>query len=220
MIIKIRRERWGDHMAHTSDDRVLPLSRPLLGLFHIMDYLLLAPPSGVSGYSAHLVSTQSQPAQALLASIVGYGAGVWAHQLRGDRAKGKLSSLRRKILMRISGAYKTVPTNAWCVTLSVWPLDLEVRKRAAGYWLRKGKLDKVIKLTTNGVSTKYDIRETLLRKWQADWEESITGRRPFQQNQDLRQNRQEETPEEEVTSEDERDGGEETSDLDKTLANW
>nr|CAD7423433.1 unnamed protein product [Timema monikensis] len=169
---------------HGKNSRVLPLSRPLLGLFHMMDYLLLAPPSGVSGYSAHLVSTQSQPAQALLASIVGYGAGVWAHQLRGDRAKGKLRSLRRKILMRISGAYKTVPTNAWCVTLSVWPLDLE----RTGYRKQKGP---------------DELKEIRQR-----------------QNQDLRQNRQEETPEEEVTSEDERDGGEETSDLDKTLANW
>nr|CAD7437537.1 unnamed protein product [Timema bartmani] len=50
--------------------RVLPLSRPLLGLFHLTDYLLLAPPSGVSGYSAHLVSTQSHPAQLELSLLL------------------------------------------------------------------------------------------------------------------------------------------------------
>nr|CAD7405399.1 unnamed protein product [Timema cristinae] len=61
----------------------------------------------------------------------------------------------------------------------VWPLDLEVRKRAAGYWFGEGKLDKVIELTTNGVSTKDDIRENLLREWQADWEESTTGYGPY-----------------------------------------
>nr|CAD7437499.1 unnamed protein product [Timema bartmani] len=61
------------------------------------------------------------------------------------------------------------------------PLELiPVQKRAAGSWLGKGKLDKVIELTTNGVSTKEDIRETLLGEWQADWEESTTGRRTFQ----------------------------------------
>ncbi|CAG2066526.1 unnamed protein product, partial [Timema podura] len=76
--------------------------------------------------------------------------------------------------MRLSGAYKTVPTNALCVTLGVWPQHLEVRKRAAEYWLGKGKLDKVIELTTNDVSTKEDIGETLLVEWQAHWEESTT----------------------------------------------
>nr|CAD7567213.1 unnamed protein product [Timema californicum] len=55
---------------HGKNSRVLPLSHPLLGLFHMIDYLLLAPPSGVSGYSAHLVSTQSQPAQLELSLLL------------------------------------------------------------------------------------------------------------------------------------------------------
>nr|CAD7458185.1 unnamed protein product [Timema tahoe] len=92
-------------------------------------------------------------------SDVGYGAGEWAQQLRGDIAKRKLRGLQRKILMKLSGAYKTVPTNALCVTLGVWPLDLEERKRATGYWIEKGKLDKVIELTTNGGSIKDDIEK-------------------------------------------------------------
>nr|CAD7444551.1 unnamed protein product [Timema bartmani] len=71
---------------------------------------------------------------------------------------------------------KSNPSMAVCV----WPLDLEVRKWAARYWLGKGKLDKVIELTTNGISTKEDIREILLQEWQADWEECTTGRRTFQ----------------------------------------
>nr|CAD7587522.1 unnamed protein product [Timema genevievae] len=53
------------------------------------------------------------------------GAGVWAQQLRGNRAERKLGGLQRKILMILSGAYKTVPTNVLCVTLDAWPLDLE-----------------------------------------------------------------------------------------------
>nr|CAD7398477.1 unnamed protein product [Timema poppensis] len=67
---------------------------------------------------------------------------VWAQQLRGDRVKRKLRALQREILIRLSGAYKTIPTNSLYFTLDVWPLDLEVRKRATGYWRRKGKLDK------------------------------------------------------------------------------
>nr|CAD7457198.1 unnamed protein product [Timema tahoe] len=70
---------------------------------------------------------------------------------------------------------KSNPSMAVCV----WPLDLEVRKWAARYWLGKGKLDKVIELTTNGISTKEDIREILLQEWQADWEECTTGHGPY-----------------------------------------
>nr|CAD7571681.1 unnamed protein product [Timema californicum] len=66
------------------------------------------------------------------------------------------------------------------VEASVWPLDLEVRKMASGYWLKKGKLGKVIELTTNSISIKDGMRETLLGEWQADWEESTTGRRTCQ----------------------------------------
>nr|CAD7395451.1 unnamed protein product [Timema cristinae] len=112
--------------------------------------------------------------EALLVSIVGHVVRVWAQQLRSDRAKRKLKGLQRQTVMKLSGAYKTVTTNT-CVTLGGL-FDLEVRKRAAGYWLRKGKLDKLIELTTNVVSTKYDIRETLRQEWQADWEENTTGR--------------------------------------------
>nr|CAD7567691.1 unnamed protein product [Timema californicum] len=72
------------------------------------------------------------------------------------------------------------PWNEQLQKLCVWPLDLEVQKRATGYWLGKGKLEKVILLTTKSVSNKGEIRETLLGEWQADWEESNTGRRTFQ----------------------------------------
>nr|CAD7397423.1 unnamed protein product [Timema poppensis] len=130
--------------------------------------------------------------QALLVSIVEYGAGVWA-QLRGDRAKRKLRGPQKKILMRLSGAYKTIPTNALCVTLGVWPLDLEVQKRTTGYWLRKGKdvdrrsyLDEI----ADGVS-----------KTERDRHMDELVERRQRKAQDCRQNRQEETTEEEVTSE-------------------
>nr|CAD7437605.1 unnamed protein product [Timema bartmani] len=67
--------------------------------------------------------------QAMLVSIVGYGAGA------------------------LSGAYKTVATDALCVALGIWPLNLEVRRRAALYWIRKGDMEKVANLTRAGITT-------------------------------------------------------------------
>nr|CAD7397856.1 unnamed protein product [Timema poppensis] len=117
-------------------------------------------------FLAHMDNLCGRSLRAMNGIVVGYGAGVWAQQLRGDKAKKKLASLQRKILMKFSGAYKTVPKIALRVTLGFCPLDLEVQKRAAGHWLGKGNLDEVIGLTTNCVSTKDDIRETLLEEWQ------------------------------------------------------
>nr|CAD7589624.1 unnamed protein product [Timema genevievae] len=54
---------------------------------------------------------------ALLVSILG----AWAQQLRKVRIK-------RSILLRLSDAHNTVATNALCVTLGIWPLDLEIKK--------------------------------------------------------------------------------------------
>nr|CAD7429651.1 unnamed protein product [Timema monikensis] len=42
---------------------------------------------------------------------------------------------------------------ALCVVLGIWPLDLEVRRRAALYWIRKGDMEKVANLTRAGITT-------------------------------------------------------------------
>nr|CAD7259975.1 unnamed protein product [Timema shepardi] len=145
--------------------------------------------------------------QALLVSIVGYEAGVWAQQLRGDGNRRKLDSLQRKILMRLSGFYKTVPTNALCVTIGVCPLDLEANAivnilRDVDRWSYLDEiLDWVSKAERDRNMDKFKER---IRK---------------RQDQDLRQNRQEETTEEKLTSEDDGEG-EATSDLDEALTNW
>nr|CAD7433693.1 unnamed protein product [Timema monikensis] len=59
-----------------------------------------------------------------------------------------------------------VATNSLSVPLGVWPLDLDVRRRAALYWLKKGARGKVEELTREGVTTRGEIREALLDEWQ------------------------------------------------------
>nr|CAD7594786.1 unnamed protein product [Timema genevievae] len=78
---------------------------------------------------------------------------------------------------RLSGAYKTVATDALCVALGIWPLDLEVRRRAALYWIRKGDMEKVANLTRAGITTGLQVRKYLEEEWQDVWERSQTGRR-------------------------------------------
>nr|CAD7587290.1 unnamed protein product [Timema genevievae] len=63
-----------------------------------------------------------------MVSIVDYGAGAWVRQ-------------------------KTVATDAMCVALGIWPLDLEVRRSSALYWIRKRDMEKVANLTRAGITT-------------------------------------------------------------------
>nr|CAD7402734.1 unnamed protein product [Timema cristinae] len=59
---------------------------------------------------------------------------------------------KRNILLIMSGAYRTVATDALIVTLGVWPLNLLIRKKGIRYWLKKNKLDKMTMLTSPKVN--------------------------------------------------------------------
>nr|CAD7426121.1 unnamed protein product [Timema monikensis] len=85
--------------------------------------------------------------------LVGPGASPWAQQLRKVRPKRMIRSLQKRVL-RLSDAHNTMAINALCVTLGIWPLDLEIRKIAAIHWIRKGKLGKVADLILKGVTTR------------------------------------------------------------------
>nr|CAD7461847.1 unnamed protein product [Timema tahoe] len=118
--------------------------------------------------------------QAILLSIVGYGACVWAHRLNNVVPARAVRSIQRNVLLRLTGAYRTVATDALSVALGVWPLDLLVKKRAIGYWKRKNNWEKVRILTSPEVETSEDAVFALLREWQRRWEGSETGRRAYQ----------------------------------------
>nr|CAD7572410.1 unnamed protein product [Timema californicum] len=53
---------------------------------------------------------------------MGYGAGVWAQQLRGDRAKRKLRGLQMKILVRLSGVLQNCTNKHVCQSGCLAPI--------------------------------------------------------------------------------------------------
>nr|CAD7264276.1 unnamed protein product [Timema shepardi] len=118
--------------------------------------------------------------QVILLSIVGYGACVWAHRLNNVVLARAVRSIQRNVILRLTGAYRTVAIDALNVALGVWPLDLLVKKRAIGYWKRKDNWEKIRILTSPEVETSEDAVFALLRKWQRHWEGSETSRRAYQ----------------------------------------
>ena len=114
---------------------------------------------------------------AVLSSIVGYAAGVWAHRARLDRIKLLLRRTQRKILLRFVGAFGTTSTMALLVILGIWPLDLQVRLRGANYWHKKGNLLKAELIVGRRVLDKKDIYNSLVNEWQREWDDMDVGRR-------------------------------------------
>nr|CAD7410077.1 unnamed protein product [Timema poppensis] len=55
--------------------------------------------------------------QVILLSIVGYGACVWAHRLNNVVPARAVQSIQRNVLLRLTGAYRSVATNALSVAL-------------------------------------------------------------------------------------------------------
>nr|CAD7605883.1 unnamed protein product [Timema genevievae] len=98
--------------------------------------------------------------QTILLSIVGYGACLRAHRLNNVVPNRAIGGIQMNILLRLSGSYWTVATDALIVTLG------------------KNKLEKVTILTSLEVNNAWEAE--LLAEWQRRWEERETGRRTFQ----------------------------------------
>lgn len=80
---------------------------------------------------------------ALMATITTYSASVWVQKARQVRQKQQINAAQRGVLVRLTGAYRTTSSDALQVIAGVLPLDLEIVRSAAEYWLRKGDLQKV-----------------------------------------------------------------------------
>lgn len=79
----------------------------------------------------------------MMASIAGYAASVWAYRLLLIKPKENIRKAQRGVLVRLSGGFATTVFEALAVTMDVLPLNLEIRRRAAQYWLRMNELDRV-----------------------------------------------------------------------------
>ena len=113
----------------------------------------------------------------ILSSIVGYGAGVWAHRVLDRRIIRQLRSMQRRVLLRFVGAFGTTPTLALLVVLGIWPIDLQVRLRGALYWLNKTNYEMVSRIVRINARSKLEIKQALLNEWQNEWDTVPQGRR-------------------------------------------
>lgn len=71
----------------------------------------------------------------------------------------------------MTGAFSTTSTKALAVATGINPLDIGLKRRAAEYWLRKGKAVKVDEKLDEPVNTKREIKQF---KWQESWGNAAT----------------------------------------------
>lgn len=114
---------------------------------------------------------------AVMASIAGYGASLWAHRLLLVKPRAAVRRAQRGVLVRVSGAFSTVSFEALAVMMNMVPLDLEIRRRAAGYWLRRGRRDRVQAILGEHAQTKGEIWDVVMRIWQEEWQNTEKGSR-------------------------------------------
>ena len=117
---------------------------------------------------------------AILVAIMSYGSSTWAHRLNIIANAAAIDRVQRNILIRLTGAYRTTAKDALLVTLGILPMHLLIQKRAATYWLKKGKREEAEYILREPIGNMEDIWQCILRKWQAKWDTSPTGRRTYE----------------------------------------
>lgn len=113
----------------------------------------------------------------VLTSIIGYGASIWAPRLLKIKPKEAVRRAQRGVLVRLSGAFGTVSLEALLVSLGITPMDLEIRKRAANYWLQKQKPEKVQQILQRPAVSKREIENAIMELWQEEWVNTPKGAR-------------------------------------------
>lgn len=113
----------------------------------------------------------------VMTSVIGYGASVWAQRLLKIKPKEQVRRAQRGVMIRFSGAFGTVSLEALLVCLGITPMDLEIRRRAALYWLRKQEMQKVHHIVQRPANTKREIENAIMSLWQEEWTNSAKGRR-------------------------------------------
>lgn len=122
--------------------------------------------------------------KATYVSSMCYAAPVWVDRSTLVTVKNKMLQSQRMSLIFLCKAYRTVSTDALPVLAGVWPIDLELQRRASNYfrsrcmsWDDFGFGDRQ---RTDFLFNFETAQETLLSKWQERWECSTKGRHLFQ----------------------------------------
>lgn len=113
---------------------------------------------------------------------VSYAASVWEHRLQNALIISVLKRSQRIPLLALSGAYRTVASDALPVLAGALPIDLEIREVLTKKCLTRGRpaTHHGIELIPGGAVSLPGLlrvmRERTLREWQERWDRSNTGR--------------------------------------------
>lgn len=136
----------------------------------------------------------------LFLAIVTYGIAAWGH-MPNKKHWRTLALAQRYALIGVTRAYRTVSTEAVQVIAGVLPIQLEAEKRMKAYYIRKGITFEIenwyYRPIEDGGSpdgwnkgaqkeAKERVFNSLLNRWQTEWETSIKGRATFAFFPDIR----------------------------------
>lgn len=100
-------------------------------------------------------SSKRKVLMSAVTSIILYGATIWHEVLNKKKYELMLESVNRRMAIRITSAYRTVPTKAILVIAGILPIKLKVEER--------------VLLHSQSGLTKKEVRDTVMDKWQNIW---------------------------------------------------
>lgn len=110
-----------------------------------------------------------------------YGSPVFADRSTIGAVRRKLLQSQRLALIFLCKAYRTVSTEALPVLAGVVPVDLEIQRRAADYYLSKQLSSSFLHLRNQVRIERLftdieEVKDDLMSEWQNRWDASIKGR--------------------------------------------
>ena len=114
---------------------------------------------------------------AIMAAMMSYGSSVWGHRVNLVHEATLVNRVQRTILIRLTGAYRTVPQNGLLVALGIQPIHLTILKRSANYWLKKQNYRRASEIIQEPVTNRWEVAQAIMKRWQSEWDSSSTGRR-------------------------------------------
>lgn len=109
-----------------------------------------------------------------------YAAPVWWRGLDKKVRARQLLKAQRTVLLIVTRAYASAPTGALPVLAGVLPADLQVRRRAMRYYVRRGVFNAIPELDLLPECPLRQVEDYILSLWQERWTNSATGRRTYQ----------------------------------------
>lgn len=108
--------------------------------------------------------------KAVYEPIMSYAAPVWAHRTQNTHVQRSLRSGQRKVLLSLTGAYRTTSFMALTIVTGAMPIDLKILEMSERVRLKEG-------LREGNVG---GVREEAMERWQTEWEEAEAGRYTYE----------------------------------------